>query len=229
MRDIRAITLDLDDTLWPLEPAIEAAEQRLYEWLEKHCPAITATHRRDDLQALRREFAARNPDLQHDVTALRRGFLRELLIAHDYDVDLVDPCFAAFLEARNRVCLFADVQPTLQRLAQHFGLVSVSNGNADLTAIGLDRYFVEQISARSVGAAKPDRRMFLAACDALGEAPEHTLHIGDHPLDDVWGAAQIGMATVWVNRGGADWTHAHRADARVTSLTEVLMLLNIKQ
>jgi len=39
---IRAITLDLDDTLWPIWPVIERAEQALHEWLEAHCLARSA-------------------------------------------------------------------------------------------------------------------------------------------------------------------------------------------
>ena len=31
--DIEAITLDLDDTLWPVAPTIAGAEQDLFDWL----------------------------------------------------------------------------------------------------------------------------------------------------------------------------------------------------
>jgi putative hydrolase of the HAD superfamily len=39
---IRAITLDLDDTLWPIGPTIRRAEAVLQAWLQEHAPA-TAT------------------------------------------------------------------------------------------------------------------------------------------------------------------------------------------
>mgnify|MGYP003353772201 CR=1 FL=1 len=32
----RALTLDLDDTLWPVWPAIERAEAVLHDWLKAH-------------------------------------------------------------------------------------------------------------------------------------------------------------------------------------------------
>ncbi|MCX7270365.1 MAG: hypothetical protein NT095_07735, partial [Burkholderiales bacterium] len=35
---IQAITLDLDDTLWPVAPTIAGAEQDLLEWLCVHSP-----------------------------------------------------------------------------------------------------------------------------------------------------------------------------------------------
>ena len=37
---ILAISLDLDDTLWPVEPAIRNAEQRLDEWLRAEHPDV---------------------------------------------------------------------------------------------------------------------------------------------------------------------------------------------
>ena len=36
---IKAITLDLDDTLWPIWPTIDRAEVLLQEWLARHAPA----------------------------------------------------------------------------------------------------------------------------------------------------------------------------------------------
>ena len=39
---IRAITLDLDDTLWPIWPTITRAENVLQAWLADHAPATAA-------------------------------------------------------------------------------------------------------------------------------------------------------------------------------------------
>ena len=36
---IRAISIDLDDTLWPIWPTIAKAEQVLLHWLTLHAPA----------------------------------------------------------------------------------------------------------------------------------------------------------------------------------------------
>ena len=50
---IKAITLDLDDTLWPVWPAIERAEKALDGWLGQHAPMTAAM------------FA--NPTIRHDI------------------------------------------------------------------------------------------------------------------------------------------------------------------
>ena len=35
---VRAITLDLDDTIWPIAPVIVRAENALGAWLREHAP-----------------------------------------------------------------------------------------------------------------------------------------------------------------------------------------------
>jgi len=39
---IKAISLDLDDTLWPIWPAIERAEKALEHWLNRQAPMTAA-------------------------------------------------------------------------------------------------------------------------------------------------------------------------------------------
>ena len=70
---VRAVTLDLDDTLWPIWPTITRAEGVLLQWLGEHAPA-TATLYSDTaaLRAIRNQMVSLRPDLRHDLSALRR-------------------------------------------------------------------------------------------------------------------------------------------------------------
>lgn len=224
--EIRAITLDLDDTLWPIAPVIQAAEHRLYQWLSRNCPRVARTHDIDSMREVRLLIARENQEIAHDVTEVRRRSLEHLIVENgEYPAELVDQAMTEFLNHRNQVELFPDVIPFLSLARAAFPLLSISNGNADLRRIGLDRLFVAHISATNVGAAKPDPRLFLAACAHLELAPQQVLHIGDHPVQDILGAAQVGMKTVWINRTGAQWDDAHRADHEVTSLEQIPDLL----
>jgi HAD superfamily hydrolase (TIGR01549 family) len=227
MKQIEAVTLDLDDTLWPIEPVIRAAEQALHDWLRENCPRVAQRYDVQGLRAARMAFARRLPELSHDLTALRCRFLRELLEQDGYDPDLADTAFEVFMRVRNQVALFPDALPALERLAGSFPLASVSNGNADLSRIGLDHLFAARVSARDVGAAKPHPDVFLAACEAMGCPPHRVVHIGDHPDQDILGALGAGLRAIWVNRCNSGWLHAQRAHAEVSSLEEVPALLCI--
>ncbi|MEG0183601.1 MAG: HAD family hydrolase, partial [Stenotrophomonas sp.] len=49
--------------------------------------------------------------------------------------------------------------------------------------------------------------IFHAACDRLGVAPTHVLHVGDHAEMDVVGAMQAGLRGCWINREAHVWNH----------------------
>jgi FMN hydrolase / 5-amino-6-(5-phospho-D-ribitylamino)uracil phosphatase len=230
MKRIRAITLDLDDTLWPIEPVIDAAEKRLYDWLSTNCPRTVQCHTVESMRRHRLAIAQDENDAAHDVTEIRRRSLHRLIVEEGaYPGDYVDAAMAEFLEHRNNVELFPDALPFLRRASESYPLVSLSNGNADLKRIGLADLFVEHVSATQVGAAKPDAQVFRAACERLRLDPGQILHIGDHPVQDILGAARIGMRTVWINRTGAQWEHEPGADYEVTSLERVLDLLPLEK
>ena len=73
---IRAVTLDLDDTLWAIAPAIVRAEQRMDDWLRRHFPAVATRWSIPRLRELRDRVAAEHPELAHDFSAQRRLSLR---------------------------------------------------------------------------------------------------------------------------------------------------------
>ena len=205
---IRAITFDLDDTLWPIAPVMLRAEQRLDVWLRIHCPRTAAAYPLAAMRALRDRIADENPHIAHDFSAQRRLSLREALLPHGYDDEHVDTAFAAFYAERNRIEYYIDTLPALDRLRVRYPLAAITNGNADLEAIGLAPYFRFSLRAGAFGTAKPAAEIFHAACTRLGLAPDEVLHVGDDPELDVIGAHRAGLRSVWLHRGSATWTEA---------------------
>lgn len=215
---ILAISLDLDDTLWPVEPAIRNAERQLHKWLATEHPAVAAAYPIAAMRSLREAIDRERPDLAHDFTAQRLLTLERAFLACGVGAAHVDAAFEIYYAARNAVECYPDSVPALQALAARFPLVSVSNGNADLARIGLDHHFQATITAREIGFAKPDKRIFDAACARLGIAPEHVLHVGDDAALDVVGARSAGLRTAWLNRSGAPWSHGPAPDLTIASL-----------
>lgn len=205
---ILALSLDLDDTLWPIAPVIERAERALDAFLHAHCPAVAEAFPVPAMRALRDRVAAEHPELAHDFSAQRRLSLAQAFAACGHaDAALVDAAYDAYFEARNAVEPYPDALPALQRLAARLPLASVSNGNADLERIGLAHHFRARVSAREHGVGKPAPSIFRSACAALEVPPECVLHVGDDPLLDVAGARAAGLRCAWLNRDGRDWDH----------------------
>ena len=215
---IKAITLDLDDTLWPIWPAIDRAEIALSAWLSVHAPRAAPTFADATARvAVRQHVVATQPDIGHDMSAVRRAILRHVLHHSQEDVALVEPAFEVFFAERMKVDLYDDALPALAFLAARWPIVAVSNGNADVGRVGLGAYFKGSFSASTFGVGKPDPRIFHAAASSVNVNPDEVLHIGDDAALDVLGGLNAGMQTVWLNRDAHAWTHAAQPHVTVNT------------
>ena len=78
---IKAISLDLDDTLWPIWPVIERAEKALLNWLGEHAPMTAAMFASPAALREIREYMANvmlknKPEMRHDLGAIRLESIR---------------------------------------------------------------------------------------------------------------------------------------------------------
>lgn len=227
---VRAITLDLDDTLWPFAPIGARVERVLDAWLHEHCPRTAQRFPIEAMRELRGQVFAERPDLAHDLSQLRRlSLVRAMELSGD-DPLHADAAFEIFYAERNRVEFYDDALPALARLAARVPLGALSNGNADLARVGIAKHFVFQLGAREHGAAKPAASIFHAACARLAHAPHEVLHVGDSIEMDVVGAYHAGLRSCWINREGMRWPHESlRPDLEFTSLAELADWLDAAQ
>jgi HAD superfamily hydrolase (TIGR01549 family) len=204
MARIEVITFDLDNTLWDIETVIRNAERVTRGWFDVHVPELYATLGSADFMAFRRALVTERPELAHNLSRLREAvFERAITTVGRTPAEakrLAAEAFALFLNERHKIIYFEGAIELLDHLAARHRLGALTNGNADIARLGLDRYFGFAFNAADVGASKPAPEMFRAALEHTGATPSQMLHVGDNPLDDVHGAGQLGIATVWVNR-----------------------------
>jgi HAD superfamily hydrolase (TIGR01549 family) len=217
---VLAITLDLDDTLWPFAPIGARIDQVLYDWMLEHSPATATLYPVEAMRELRERTFVDNPHLHYDLSALRRLTLAEALERSGANPALLEPAYEAFYAARNQVEFYPDALAALRRIATRVPVAAVSNGNADLERIGIGELFAFQLGSREFGAAKPDPGIFHAACERLGVEAAQVLHVGDHAEMDVAGAMRAGLRGCWINRESHHWTHtALQPDLQFDTLT----------
>lgn len=225
---IRAISLDLDDTLWPIEPVLERADKALIDWLGQHAPMTAAMFASHEARAEIRHhivtvMAKAKPHLAHDLSALRLESIRLALYRAGDDPLLAERAFDVFYSERNRVVFYAHTLEALEYFSRRYPLIAVTNGNAQLDKIGLASYFQHVVHAREFGVGKPDIRIFKHAASLLGIAPECMLHAGDDAVMDGVGALNAGMQAAWINRQGKMWQYGpQRPTVEVASLAELL-------
>lgn len=224
---IRCVVFDLDDTLWPCEPTILNAELELYEWLERCYPRLTNEYSLEGMHELRTNFTKQNPRIAHDVTALRKQLLADLAIKFGYPDNLAIDGLTVFREHRNKVDLFDDALPTICKLNKHFKTGVITNGNADLEAIGLSEYFDFIVTAEEAGSAKPDQAIFEYARSKVNLEKYELLYVGDHPINDVLGSSNSGWKSLWFNPSEESWLEHVMPDAEIKMLSELPSLLAI--
>jgi putative hydrolase of the HAD superfamily len=223
----RLITFDLDDTVWPCLPVIQAAEDVFHAWLGRTAPRLAEAHDLASMRRHRRQLMEDRPEIAHDLTQVRRHSLARLLVEFDYAAHLADEAVDLFALHRNRVEPFDDVAPALRALVGRYRLVSLTNGTADPEATSLRGLFERHLSAAEAGAAKPHPAMFRRALEHACCAPEECLHVGDDPRLDVEAARACGLTAVWVNRDGRDWPDAlPPPDLTITDLHQLVQWLD---
>jgi FMN hydrolase / 5-amino-6-(5-phospho-D-ribitylamino)uracil phosphatase len=226
LQNIRAISFDLDDTLWEIGPVIRRAEALLWQWLEENYPRIPSRWESQELVELRRSMFDEFPDMVHDFRFMRKTMLERIALESGYSADLVESAIGIFDAARNEVELYPEVLSELKWFAGRFVVIAITNGNANLHTIGIADLFDDIVTSVNVGVAKPARPIFDAAVQRAGVAPQETLHVGDHAESDIQGARDAGMRTVWVNRTSAEWPdHLDAPDATVDTISGVRELL----
>ncbi|MGI9324192.1 MAG: HAD family hydrolase [Pseudomonadales bacterium] len=226
---IRLLTFDLDNTLWPVDEVIIAANALMREWLDAQTPGFNEAFSDTQMLNLRQALIARRPNLRHDLSAMRIAILNSALTQFGHDnrnaKRIAEGAFKIFLDARHQVRYYPDVEDTLAQLASRYTLAALSNGNADVSRLAVNQHFSFSYSAASVGASKPHPAMFEAALTQANLNARSAIHIGDHLVDDIQGAHAVGMQTIWLDQGG-DAAHAEPEDSvtpgrRVTTVADI--------
>lgn len=223
---VRAICFDLDNTLWDVWPVIIRAEQKMYDFLAQRYPRVVATMTVEMMRSAREQTAAAYPQMAHDFTFLRKQTLRDHAREFGYAEAMAEEAFDAFIQARNEVDLYDDVLPSLEQLRRRYRLFTASNGNADLTKIGLAHFFERTVAARHVGALKPDPAIFHKVIEGTDLQAADVVYVGDDPHLDVAGARGAGMQAIWIDRQGVEWPGEIAPPAHtIRSLAELAQLL----
>jgi putative hydrolase of the HAD superfamily len=125
------------------------------------------------------------------------------------------------------------VNTLLQTLSEHaYYLGIISNGGHDTRlarAKTLTNYhhINKVVSSESAGIAKPNTAIFTNTLANAGLSPAQCWYVGDHPINDIQGARDAGLRTIWV-KGFHPWPNDLKAaDYAIEHLSEIIDLLSL--
>lgn len=227
MPDIRLITFDLDNTLWPVDEVIRRADADMRRWLDDQLPGFSAQFSAEDFMRFRQRLVAERPELRPDLSKMRIAVLTAAIAefgrGEQQAAQIAMDAFEIFIHGRHQVRYFDGAELVLAQLAERYTLAALTNGNADFKRLSIGEHISFGYSSASVGVSKPHPDIFHAAL-AHAEIDAHqAVHVGDHPIDDIHGAAAVGMRTVQVQLEDlpvptAD-SESHPPDAQITDLS----------
>lgn len=228
LQPIKAITFDLDDTLYDNYPVIRKTTEESHRFLQSWHPDLH-DFSVEAYQQLRDRLLAQEPDIYHDVTEWRRRTVEQAML----DIGLsptearegADKVMAVFAHWRSQVDVPPETHVALAALAEKVPLVAITNGNAEPRLFGLDGYFQFVLRAGPDGRAKPYQDMYHLAAQRLNLAPENILHVGDDLTTDVAGALRCGMQACWINLREGNLMQI--ADARLLPHVEITQLASL--
>lgn len=226
---LHAVTFDLDDTLWSVDDVLAAAEQVLYDYLQREYPVVAERFAVADMRELRRRLAAEHADLARNATKLRRAMLYH--VALDCGLQqreaerFTQLCLAIFIEARQQVQPYPEVLRAIRDLAASLTIGVITNGNADIYRTELAPYIDFVVRGVDIDIPKPEPEIFHYACSEAGLVPAHVLHVGDDPWVDAAGALRAGMQAALVCRNGLPGAGAELPDCVMVPDLEALKRL----
>jgi len=109
----------------------------------------------------------------------------------------------------------------------------ITNGRSELQhgkidRLGLRSFFDTIVVSGDIGIKKPDPRIYLTALERIGTVAEETIIVGDHPRNDIWGAAELGIRGVWLRRAhtwdveGKPWHEIHELNELIPLIQGII-------
>jgi putative hydrolase of the HAD superfamily len=221
----RVVLFDLDDCLFAHREAVDDAVLATLAAMERDEDAPPAAEEQARWRELEEHHYHRYLSGELDYQGQRRARVRAFL--EPYGAEVGDSTAEAWFEQwvqryRAAFRLHHDALPCLDALERavrgvRFGVIT--NGDlafqtAKLEALGIEQRFAHVITSGELGVAKPDPRIFAAAAERFGVAPEDCAYVGDRLRTDAIGAASACMLGVWLDRGVVVADPADVAEAR---------------
>ena len=97
--------------------------------------------------------------------------------------------------------------------------------NSIIKVQNLKKYFEHIFISGEYGRGKPAQEMFKAAIRIFKCPAKDFIMIGNSLRSDIQGAANLGMKTIWINRGGEGNNTEINADYEIKSLDQVFGII----
>lgn len=237
---IKAISFDLDDTLYSNGPVMAAIEKKMIAYFAKLLPEYTQVFDVAFWFAFKRQAIQQQCGLAHDVVVVRyESYRLGLLALGKSDAFAKIQAKAAldyFIHLRSDFSVPKESIQLLETLSQHFPLAAISNGNVDTKTLDISKYFQHiyhagyqqrdgvSVIQSSLLKHKPAADMFTLVCAKLSIKPSELLHVGDCGNADIYGALSAGCQTAYLPHYGVGKPLKQLPHIELANVSELVQL-----
>ncbi|MEE9609451.1 MAG: HAD family hydrolase [Myxococcota bacterium] len=231
---LRALLLDLDDTILDDRSGVRGAWQVVSRFTSSQVPELDETALLAAIAAATRWYwsdAERERRGRLDLTSARTAIVEAALAKLGrVDRPLAVEAARRYTEHRDRSYRLADgAVAALERLRSRFAhMALVTNGAADTQRGKIERFslagFFDHIQVEGeFGLGKPEARVYEHVMTVLRVEPGQCLMVGDNYRADVLGPLAVGMHAAWIDVDGRGRTPVEppRPHGIVRSLAEL--------
>lgn len=243
---IKAISFDLDDTLYNNRPVMQAIEKKMLAYFKKVFAKVLSEVEPKPVfngnfwAPYRQQAIKANSELSHDVVRVRYETYRLGFLAHNFSAEEAKQQAQAgldyFISLRSDFTVPEASHELLASLSKQFPLVAISNGNVDTKALGIAHYFQHiyhagfqsddgSTESEPLLRQKPAADMFTLVCQQLDLLAEELLHVGDCGYADIHGALNAGCQTAWLPHYGVGKSLKQLPHLELSNVSQLLGLL----
>lgn len=190
---IQAVIFDLDGTLLDRDESVKVFINRQYDRLNKivgHIP--------------RENYVRRFIELDNHGYVWKDKVYKQLV--DDFEITDIswDELLQDYIcEFKNNCVPFPNLISMLEELKNRniiLGLITNGKGQFQMDnvkSLGIKQYFETILVSEWENLKKPDPQIFQRALKKLNVSPNVSIYVGDHPINDVKAAQNVGMKGIW--------------------------------
>jgi putative hydrolase of the HAD superfamily len=230
--DLRAIFLDIDDTMFTTTAFVKLAREKAMQAMIDRGLDIPLERALEELAAVVAEFGS-NDDRHYNRLLLR---LPKKLTRKINQPLLVTAGVIAYHETKwEHLRIDEEAVSLLQDLSTSGLLLGVISAGLlhkqmeKILRLRMDDFVDPNLIfiTDQVGIAKSNPKLYRLAARAAGVKPHQAMHVGDHPISDIQTAKEAGLIAIW-HRGAGKYAHLQPSlppDHEIRSLADLRPLL----
>jgi HAD superfamily hydrolase (TIGR01549 family) len=222
MKDFKAITFDFGGTLVHGSLDKDNYKEALVDYFFRLGFSGGKDRINEARKAMRkrlRKAHEKNRELRFE--DLYQGLLFDLELHPTYKrLDYILQLYYSFF----RIDFVPGVKEMLINLGGKYKLAIISNVTSNISSFVLKKYDIRQyfdyvVLSRDLGIRKPDPEIFNFTLQNIGVKSYETIHVGDSLEQDIQGAKNVGIKTVWIK--GDEGMQNIQPDFMISEVTEL--------